>query len=204
MRNTLLKTSCVVLSLLLACAASHAGQAEKGRIEVRDGFLAISFVPPPGVGPAPREELELLQKMGRRVKFMFRDAEADMTVSVNTFGEDATAEEVAGIVKAMEAELKKRHPQGVFLARGPVKINGYKWLRLRHRTGPAADEEVNDYYLIDWAGKVVLFNFSTMVGGYERRRAALERSARTIQLMVMVEAPVEEGPREQPPPARRP
>ena len=202
MKSVLLKTHCVVLLLLVLASAAPA--QEQGRVEVRDGFLAISFVPPPGVAAAPPEELEALHKMGRRVKFMFRDAGADMTVSVNTFGEDATAATVAEIVKTMVAELRRRHPRGTVLTRGPVTIKGYKWLRLRHRTGPAADEEVNDYYLIDWAGKVVLFNFSTMVGGYESRRAALERSARTIELSILVEAPVIEGPRESPPPARRP
>ena len=175
----------VLIGFLFSCGSALTQQK---RVELIDGSIGFSFVPPSGLSAMSKEAIASVYDPNSATapKFAFYDQHQEVFVSVGDFGSNATPVELLEIKKAMEAHAEKTYQHLDWLERSWVTINGKKWFRLRFRVGGGTQEIFNDYYVTDWVGRYVLFNFSSSATQYAARRRDLEKSAKTILLSMVV------------------
>jgi hypothetical protein len=175
----------IFVALLFGCGSAL---AQRKRVELMDGSIGFSFVLPAGLSAMSKEAIASVYDPNSATtpKFAFSDQHQDVFVSVGDFGSNATPVELPEIKKAMEAHAEKTYQHLDWLERGWVTINGKKWFRLKFRVAGGTRDIFNDYYVTDWVGRYVLFNFSSSAAQYEARRIDLEKSAKTILLSMVV------------------
>lgn len=196
-----------LLLLWLGCGAAARAQEKSVDLSV-DQSRVVSFAPPAGFRALDEKQVAAMNARGVPGKFMFTDAQLESSIVVNAFGDDATEEGLAEVRKAIEAKAKQDYARVEWYERGPVRLKGQKWMRLRYKGTPRPEDGeamVDDFYFVEWAGSYLLFTFSCPASKYAAYKAAFERSARTIELSISVIAPAEEPkPSETKPPETKP
>lgn len=196
MKSTYWRSIAGVLFLWLGCGLAVAQDGKP--VELSDQALNISFVPPAGFRLMNDKQLEQMRGAGVPAKFIFSDEQKEVLIIINTFGDDDASEKGwADVKKQIAKKASKEYTRVEWLDRKPVSLKGYKWFRMRYKgeTGNDAtiDDMIDDIYFIDWAGRYVVFTFAAPVKKYESYQKALEQSARTIELSIMVNVPAQDA-----------
>jgi hypothetical protein len=183
-------TALLVLSI---CVAQTRKAAATKRVELLDGATGLSFVPPPGLAAMSDESIASVfqAEPGKQPKFAFTDKAQQVFVAISHFGDNASEDQLVELKQFLEQHVDKTYANREWLERNWLTINSKRWFRLKFRVVGGTKDVVNDYYVTDWLGQYILFNFSSMAEVYEAHRADLELSARTIRLSMVAEiAPV--------------
>jgi hypothetical protein len=206
MKSTLWRSIAAVLFLWLGCGLAVAQEGKP--VELFDQPLNISFVPPAGFRAFDDKQLAHMRGAGIPAKFIYSDAQMEVLIVINTFGDDASEKGWADVKKQIAKSAAKEYTRVEWLNREPVSLKGYKWMRMRYKGETAndatVDDMIDDIYFIDWAGRYVIFTFTAPAKKYESYRKALEQSARTIELSILVNVPVQEAKPSKDTPEKRP
>lgn len=185
------KVAAAVAFVLFSCAL--AGAQDK-RIELKSGSRVISLSLPAGLEQLPEEKTASVREKGVAAKFVFGDPSGDARLAINIFGgDDADEKGLSKVAAQIKANAEKSRRVELF-KREFIKIDGARWLRLTFKgTAAGADSSrIETYFVAAWAGEYVLFNYSSTVAAYEKYRSEFERSARSVQLAIMVNTIVDE------------
>lgn len=185
MKNKLWKVSTVATVILFGCSLAN-GQDK--RIDLTAGSIEISFVLPVGLQPFSEEKMALVREKGIAAKFIFSDPQSDLIAAINTFGNGADEKGLSKVGDQIAAAAKKQSAHVGGLTRELITMNGKKWLRLSFKEESSGGELVNDYFVTDWVGEYVLFNFSSPTAKYESYKGVVERSAQSVQLGFIAES----------------
>lgn len=173
-------------ALLIAAAILSAHGVAEGRqgtrTELAAASISISVVLPPGLQPFSEQQMALVRQNGVPAKFVFSDPKSDVMLVVNTFGSNADEKGLPEVAEQIKAAAEKQSPHFERFERDFITMDGKKWLRLSYKEGTGDDELIDTYYVTDWAGEYVLFNFSSTVAKYESYKSAFERSAQSVRL----------------------
>jgi hypothetical protein len=173
---------------LLGCVA--AARAEERRVEVKAGPVLVGLALPAGFERMSDEEVAAQFTRGVTPAAVFREPRRELRVTVNTF--DALGqniETVPALKKRLEADFAAAHPMAKWLARGVTRMRGVNWVRLHYRAPAGIGEVVAETYATLWAGEAVVVTFYAPAAEYAGQRAAFRRSAESIRLSILVEAP---------------
>jgi hypothetical protein len=173
---------------LLRAEAQARRQEVDQRVELSAGSIQIKLVLPAALQPLSERKMALARQQGVPAKFIFNDTESDVILAINTFGSKADANGLTKIVDAIKATVAQRGADAGSLTSDLLTMNGKRWLRLSFKEGTGPAELVNEYFVTDWLGEYVLFNFSLPSARYEGYRSTFERSARSVQLGMTAEA----------------
>lgn len=184
MKNKLWRVSTVATVILFGCNLAN-GQGK--RVDLTAGSIEISLVLPAGLQPFSEQKMALVREKGIAAKFIFSDTQGDLIAAINTFGSGANEKGLAKVGDQIAAGAEKQAAFAGGFTRELITMNGKKWLRLSFREKSAGGELINDYFVTDWVGEYVLFNFSSPTAKYESYKSAVERSARSVQLGFIVE-----------------
>ena len=189
------KAAAAAVLLLLACAAARAQGKE---VRLIDGHLTVNFVPPKGAARLGEDEAARLAAAGSSLKVAFGGPGPGALLTVNTFAAEskgvpdgASEKERQALLKKLESEVTASSPAAEWMSRETIQIGGPLWVRLRYKAAKEGREFVSDTYAITWFGRVVVFDYRCPAEDYERRRAAVEKSAASIWLGVFA-TPVED------------
>jgi hypothetical protein len=191
------KVTAAIAVVLLGCSLA---EAQDKRIELKDGSFVINLLLPAGLEPFSDERMAVVREKGVAAKFAFGDPQGDVMLTINIIGGGDVADEkglskvVAQIKAAAERKLRVESFKRDFF-----KINGHKWLRLTFKATAGADSRVETYFMTPWAGEYVLFNYSSTAAKYENYKSVFERSARSIELAIMMHTIVSEDELKSPP-----
>ena len=192
------KVTAAAAVVLLGC--SLAGAQDK-RVELKDGSFVINLLLPAGLEQLSDERMAAVRAKGVAAKFAFGDPRGDVMLTINIIGGGDVADEkglskvVAQIKAAAERNLRVESFKRDF-----IKINGDRWLRLTFKaTAAGADSRVETYFITPWAGEYVLFNYSSTIAKHEKYRSVFERSARSVELAIMMHTIVNEEEPARPP-----
>jgi len=187
--KSFLAAAAILFSFCLVRAEAQARRQEVDqRVELSTGSIQINLVLPAGLQPLSERKLTLARQQGVPAKFIFNDTESDVILAINTFGSKADENGLTRIVDAIKARVVQRGADAASLTSDLITMNGKRWLRLSFKEGAGAAELVNEYFVTDWLGEYVLFNFSLPAARYEAYRNTFERSARSVQLGLTAEA----------------
>ena len=172
-----------MLSVAAILSAHGVAEGQQGkRTELSAGNIAISVVLPPGLQPFSEQQMALVRQNGVPAKFVFSDPKSDVMVVVNTFGSNADEKGLSEVAEQIKAAAEKQSSHLEQFTRDFITMDGKKWLRLSYKEGTGDDELIDSYYVTDWAGEYVLFNFASTVAKYESYKSAFEQSAQSIRL----------------------
>lgn len=180
-------TLAAVAALLLLCGAARA-QGSPREVNITAGALNIVFTPPRGCEAAPEERLAEALAAGAPIRYGCITPGERTSVFVMVAESVGTRKGFAGFERGLKAAAREDDP-GVKFTRRVIDLNGSKWVALRYTQGAGAAAVVNDVYMIDWAGHLVIFNFLAPASKFAASRAALEASAKSIALSISVIAP---------------
>jgi hypothetical protein len=190
------KASTVAATILFVCSLVH---GQEKRVDLTAGNIQISLELPAGLQPSSEETMALAREKGIPAKFIFSDPESDVILAINTFGNNVDERGLSHVVEEIKAAAVKRGYAVQWLANDLTTMNGKTWLRLSFQEGLAGAELINEYFVTEWLGKFVLFNFSLPTAKYERYKNTFEQSARSVQLGLIAEATdLKDGPPHQP------
>lgn len=178
----------VVLFVVGSLAQGQSPRQADQRVELTAGSIQINLVLPVTLQPLSGRKVALAQQQGVPAKFIFNDTESDVILAINTFGRDAAASDLPKLVDQIKAAAAKHGVATESLTSDLVTLNGKQWLRLSFKEGSGAAELVNEYFVTDWLGEYVLFNFSLPAARYASYRSTFERSARSVQLGLSAQA----------------
>jgi hypothetical protein len=179
------KAATIAAVILFACSLVH-GQDK--RVDLTTGNIQISLELPAGLQPFSEQTMALAREKGVPAKFIFSDPDSDVILAINTFGNNVDERGLSHVVEEIKATAVKRGYAVKWLANDLTTMNGKTWLRLSFQEGLAGAELINEYFVTDWLGKFVLFNFSLPTAKYERYKSTFEQSARSVQLGLIAEA----------------
>lgn len=196
MKLKLRKASTIAAAILFACSQVN---GQEKRVDLTAGSIHIRLQLPAGLQPFSEETMALAREKGVPAKFIFRDPESDVILAINTFGSNVDEKGLSHVVEEIKAAATKRGYAVKWLANDLTTMNGKTWLRLSFQEGLAGAELINEYFVTDWLGKFVLFNFSLPTAKYERYKSTFEQSARSVQLGLIAEATeLNDGKKHQP------
>jgi hypothetical protein len=158
------------------------------RVDLTAGNIEISLELPAGLQPFSEQMMAMVREKGVPAKFIFRDPTSDLILAVNTFGNNADEKGLSHVVEEIKAAASKRGHEVRWLTNDLVTMNRKTWLRLSFQEGAPGEELINEYFVTDWLGKYVLFNFSLPTAQYESYKSTFERSARSVQLGLIADA----------------
>lgn len=163
---------------------------EEPVVEVSEGARTVGFTPPPNCQKLSEEAKALVSKEILNLKYGCATPQKDTVLFLIMPPDTGDEKGLAYYEKDFKKSQNTLHPNIKWLGRDTVKIGGDKWVRLRFREGPAENNLINHAYFTDWAGRFVLFIVGSPASQYERLKAGLEKSAKSIQLTIFVNAPV--------------
>lgn len=189
------KVTAAIAVILFSCPLAA---AQDKRIDLLADSLAINFVLPAGLEQFSDEKLALVREKGVAAKFVFSDPQGDVMLVINRFGDDADEKGLFKVGTQIRAGAEKNQRVESF-KRALITMNGHKWIRLTFKRTAGADSRVETYFVTDWAGGYVLFNYSSTIAKYENYKSVFERSARSIQLAIIANTIVNEDELTRPP-----
>jgi hypothetical protein len=190
------RVTAAVAIILLGCTLAD---AQDKRIELKDGSRVIKFLLPAGLEPFSDERMVTAREKGVRAKFAFGDSRGDVALTINIFGGDYADEKGLSKVAARIKAAAERNLRVESFKRDFIKMDGHKWLRLTLKGTGGAESRVETYLVTASAGEYVLFNYSSTVAEYENYKSVFERSARSIELAIMMHTTVSEDELKPPP-----
>ena len=177
------KVTAAIAVVLFSCTLAD---AQDKRIELRDGSHVISLVPPAGLEQFSGEKMAQVREKGVAAKFAFGDPQGDVMLTINLIrDDDANDKGLLKVADRIKAGAQKNRRVELF-KRNFIKMNKEKWLRLTFKGTAGADSRVETYFVTDWIGHYVVFNYSSTVAKYETYKSEFERSARSIEFAIMV------------------
>lgn len=179
------EVSTLAAVILFGCSLAN---GQENRIELTAGNIEISLVLPAGLQPFSEERMALVRENGIAAKFIFTDSRGDLIAAINTFGSGADEKRLPSVGDEIKASAEKQSAYVEWIARDLITMNGKKWLRLSFKEESRGIALINDYFVTDWIGEYVLFNFSSPVAKYEGYKSAVERSVRSVQLGLIAES----------------
>ena len=189
-------TVAAIAVILLGCPRAD---AQDKRVELKDGSRVINLLLPAGLEPFSDERMAAVREKGVAAKFAFGDPQDDVRLTINIFGGDEADEKGLSKVAAQIKAGAERNLRVESFKRDFIKMNGDKWLRLTFKGTAGTDSRVETYYVAAWAGEYVLFNYSSTAAKYENYKSVFERSARSIELAVMMHTIANEDELKPPP-----
>jgi hypothetical protein len=178
--------------LLCGCLAHGQSQTRPQdvdqRVELTAGSIQIDLVLPAALQQLSSRKMALVHQQGVPAKFIFNDPASDVILAINTFGSNADENGLTQVIGEIKAAAAKHGADAGSLKSDLITMNGKRWLRLSFKEGAGAAELVNEYFVTDWMGEYVLFNFSLPAAQYESYKDSFERSARSVQLGLTAEA----------------
>ncbi|HEX9919624.1 MAG TPA: hypothetical protein VGA87_10680 [Pyrinomonadaceae bacterium] len=194
------RANLTIAFVLLAVLSGAQAHAQDKRIELKDGSFVINLLLPAGLEPFPDERMAALREKGVAAKFAFGDPQGDVMLTINIIsGGDVADEKGLSKVVAQIKAAAERNLRVESFKRDFFKINGDKWLRLTFKATAGADSRVETYFMTPWAGEYVLFNYSSTIAKYESYKSVFERSARSIELAIMMHTIANEDEPKRPP-----
>jgi hypothetical protein len=194
------KVATVAAVISIACSLVN-GQDK--RVDLTAGSILISLELPAGLQPFSEQTMALVRENGVPAKFIFSDPESDVILAINTFGNNVDEKGLSHVVEEIRAAAVKRGYAVKWLANDLTTMNGKTWLRLSFQEGLAGAELINEYFVTDWLGKFVLFNFSLPAAKYEKYKSVFEQSAQSVQLGLIAEATEVNDRKTQQPPKKQ-
>lgn len=179
MKLELLKPATVAITILFVCSLTK-GQDKP--IDLEAGSVGISFVLPKGLQPFSEQKMAIIREQGIPAKFIFSDPQSDATVVINTFGANANEKGLSEVADRIKAGAQKHNIHVEWLNQDFITINSQKWLRLSFKGSASDGELIDTYFVTNWAGEYVLFDFSSTAAKYDGYKSAFERSAQSIRL----------------------
>jgi hypothetical protein len=173
------KAATAAITILFVCSLAK-GQDKPVNLEA--GSVGISFVLPAGLQPFSEQKMSLIREKGIPAKFIFSDPRSDVTVVINTFGANASERGLSEVVDQIKAGAQKQNTHVEWLKQDFITINSQKWFLLSFKGGASDGELIDTYFITDWAGEYVLFDFSSTAAKYDNYKSAFERSAQSIRL----------------------
>jgi hypothetical protein len=173
------KATAGLVGILFGCTLAA---AQDKQTDLEAGSVAINFVLPAGLQPLSEQKMALVREKGVAAKFIFSDPQSDVMLAINTFGYNATEKGLSDVGDSIIAGAEQQNPQVELLKRDMITMNGRRWLRLSFKEKGGAVDLIDTYFVTDWAGQYVLFNYSATSTKYENYKSAFERSAQSIQL----------------------
>jgi hypothetical protein len=196
MKLEIWKPATVGMAILFVCSLAR-GQGKP--VDLEAGSVGISFVPPTGLQPFSEQKTALIREKGIPAKFIFSDPQSDVTVVINTFGSNASEKGLSEVADQIKAGAQKQNTRVELLKQDFITINSQKWLRLSFKGSASDGELIDTYFVTDWAGEYVLFDFSSTAAKYDNYKGAFERSARSIRLgFIATSIELNGSPRERP------
>jgi hypothetical protein len=177
--------SLVASAVLFICFPAN---GQENRVELAAESVEISLMLPAGLQPFLEQKMALVREEGVPAKFIFSDAANDVILAINTFGRNADEKGLSDVAAQIKATAEKQGSKVIWLTNDVIVMNGKRWLHLSFSGGAGVNELVNEYFVTDWAGKYVLFNFSLPTAKYESYKSTFERDARSVQLRLRAEA----------------
>ncbi len=168
----------VVSMLLVSGGAALAQQA----VELKDP--PVSFVPPPGFKQWTKEQILRKYPPARPPKVVYADDERGR-ISIAASSADAPPElkELEQVRQLLEATYERSFPGLQWLRRDIVTLNGTRWAHLELITQAVDTKIHNELYVTLAGGKLVMFNFNSVVELFDDRvRAMLQKTAQSIRL----------------------
>lgn len=168
-----------VLLAVLSGTKAHAQDAE--RVRLKDG--RISFMPPAGFKPMPKEEIAL--RFGRNgatdaPEVVYRDERQNASVAVGFVGSGLRAAQLDEAKKVFEADFERRVPGVEWIKREIVTLDGRRWMHLYVKMPTVDAGIVNDLYATIFDGQLLTFSFKSSIAEYEKYKDSLRKSAQSI------------------------
>jgi hypothetical protein len=186
------KVTAAIAVILYGCGVAD---AQDKRIELKVGASrVVNFVLPAGLQPFPDEKTSQAREKGVGAKFVYGDPQGDVMLAISASGDETDDADEKGLFKIanqIKAGAEKNRRVESF-KRALITMNGDKWLRLTFKATAGAQSRMETYYVAAWAGQYVFFNYSSTVATYEKYKSEFERSARSIELAIMVNTIVDE------------
>ena len=179
--------------MTLALWGGARAQDKDPAVEVTEGPYSVGFTPPPGCQELSDEVKALITKEGVNLKYGCVTPQKDTLVLLMMGATDGSERALADYERGFKDSQNKLHPNIKWLGRDTVKISGGKWVRLRYREGPAENDFIHNVYFADLAGEIITAAFAAPASQYERVKAGLEKSAKSIQLTTSVIAPASDA-----------
>lgn len=179
MKLELWKPATVAITILFVCGLAK-GQGNP--IDLEAGSIGISFVLPAGLQPFSEQKMALIREKGIPAKFIYSDPQSNVTVVINTFGANANEKGLSEVADQIKAGAQKQNNHVEWLKQDFITINSQKWLRLSFKGSASDGELIDTYFITDWAGEYVLFDFSSTATKYDSYKSAFERSSQSIRL----------------------
>jgi hypothetical protein len=179
MRRSNLAIIAFVVLAVLSGTKAHAQDAE--RVRLKGG--RISFMPPAGFKPMPKEEIAL--RFGRKSaadapEVIYSDERLNASVAVGFIGSGLRAAQLDEAKKVVEADYERRVPGVEWIKREIITLDGRRWIHL-YAKAPAVDAGiVNDLYATIFDGQLLTFSFKSSIAEYEKYKDSLRQSAQTI------------------------
>lgn len=193
------KVTAAIAVILYGCGVAD---AQDKRTELKVGASrVVNLVLPAGLQPFSDEKTAQVRVKGVATKFVYSDPQGDVMLAISTSGDEADDADEKGLFKIanqIKAGAEKNRRVESF-KRAWITMNGDKWLRLTFKATAGAQSRVETYFITAWAGQYVFFNYSSTVATYEKYKSEFERSARSIQLAIMVNTIVNEDELKLPP-----
>lgn len=163
-----------------ATAQKHKGP-EPTRVQLADG--RISFIPPAGFKLMSKEDINF--KFGRNgathaPDVVYSNERQNVTVAVRFAPSRVAPEQLEEFQKVMETTLERSIPNLEWLAREQLVLNGVRWIHFSLKAAAIDTDVYNEMYFTPFDDKVLIFNFNSTVGEYEKYGEGLKRSAQTI------------------------
>ncbi len=185
MRRLNLAIVFVLLVLLAVSSSATAQQARKKespqRVRLAGG--RISFVPPAGFKAMSKEDIAF--KFGRNggahaPDVVYSNERQNISVAVRFAPSRVAHEHLDEFQKVMETTLEGSIPNLEWLAREQLTLNGVRWIHFSLKAAAIDTGVHNEMYFTPFDDKVLIFNFNSTIGEYEKYGASLKQSARTI------------------------
>lgn len=170
--------------LLIGFSGATAQQAQKQaspRVRLVNG--RVSFVPPAGFKAMSKEDIAL--KFGRNgaahaPDVVYSNERQNVSVAVRFAPSRLAPEQLDEFQKVMETTLERSIPKLEWLAREQLTLNGVRWIHFSLKSAAIDTGVYNEMYFTPFDDKVLIFNFNSTVGEYEKYGESLKQSAQTI------------------------
>ncbi|NJM58926.1 MAG: hypothetical protein HC857_18075 [Synechococcales cyanobacterium RU_4_20] len=142
----------------------------------------ISFVPPPNFTVMSNEEINLKFPGSMPPQYAYGNDRRNVSIGISFSDIDLAPEQLAEVRQFLESYLEEAVPGFEWVARDYEMIAGTRWIKLEF-ISQALDTKVhNDLYITSFKGKLLGFNFNSVVAMEKKLRAQLNASRSSILL----------------------
>ncbi len=153
---------------------------EARRVKLYEGM--VSFVPPEGFSLMPEDVVAVKFPDAKGPGIIYGNSATTVSIAI-TFPPQRILklEQLPEFKTFMESQITKQRKDLKWLQKELVEINGRQWVHLEFLSAAIDTTIHNHMYVTSLDERMLLFNFNSTVGDYEKHKDALVKSADSIK-----------------------